>query len=36
MCLDGGQHWLAVLYLAYVAAAVYGLFHWIRNGKYVN
>ncbi len=36
MCFLEGQYWLTLLYLAYVAAAVYGLFHWQRNGAYVE
>ena len=36
MCFMEGQYWLTLLYLGYVAAAVYGLFHWLRKGKYVN
>jgi len=36
MCFTQGQYWLTALYVGYVAAAAYGLFHWLRNGKYVN
>ena len=36
MCFMGGQYWLTLLYVAYVAAAAYGLFHWMREGKYIN
>lgn len=36
MCFTGGQYWLALLYAAYVASAAYGMFHWLRNGKYVD
>ena len=36
MCFMEGQYWLALLYAAYVAAAAYGLLHWVRNGKYIN
>lgn len=36
MCAMEGQYWLALLYTAYVAAAAYGLLHWVRNGKYIN
>ena len=36
MCLTGGQHWLALLYAAYVASAAYGMFHWLKKGKYVD
>ena len=36
MCFTQGQYWLTALYVGYVAAAAYGLFHWLRNGKYFN
>ncbi len=36
MCFTQGQYWLTVLYLAYVMAAAYGLYHWSRKGKYIN
>jgi nicotinamide mononucleotide transporter len=36
MCFLGGQYWLALLYLAYVVSAGYGLFHWLRKGAYVE
>ena len=32
LCLANGQYWLAVLYLAYVASAVYGYHHWKKKG----
>jgi len=32
LCVANGQYWLAVLYLAYVASAVYGYHHWKKNG----
>ena len=35
ICLTTGQYWMAVLYTAYIASAVYGYFHWKRKGKYV-
>lgn len=36
MCFRQGQYWLTMLYVAYVASAAFGLFHWIRKGKYIN
>ena len=27
-----GQYWMAVLYLAYIASAVYGYCHWKKKG----
>ena len=36
ICLTTGQYWMAVLYMAYIASAVYGYFHWKRKGKYVS
>ena len=36
ICLTTGQYWMAALYTAYIASAVYGYFHWKRNGKYVS
>ena len=36
MCFIGGQYWLTLLYVAYVAAAAYGLFHWLNKGAYVD
>lgn len=33
LCLVTGQYLLALMYLAYVAGAVYGYFHWKRHGK---
>ena len=35
LCITTGQYWMAGLYLAYIASAVYGYFHWKRKGKYV-
>ncbi len=32
LCLSNGQYWMAVLYLAYIASAVYGYFHWKKKG----
>ena len=36
LCLSTGQYWLSVLYLAYIASAVYGYFHWKKRGVYIN
>ncbi len=35
LCALSGLPWMAALYLAYAASAVYGYFHWTRNGIYV-
>lgn len=36
LCILSGQYWLAVLYVAYVVSAVYGYYHWKRNGVFVE
>ena len=36
LCLTTGQYWMAAMYMAYIASAVYGYFHWKNHGKYVN
>jgi len=36
LCLTTGQYWLAILYIAYIASAVYGYFHWKKQGVYIN
>ena len=36
LCLSTGQYWMATLYIAYIASAVYGYFHWKRKGKYLS
>lgn len=36
LCLTTGQYWLAFLYIAYIASAVYGYFHWKKRGVYIN
>lgn len=36
LCLTTGQYWLAFLYIAYIASAVYGYFHWKKGGVYIN
>ena len=32
LCLVNGQYWMVVLYLAYIASAVYGYCHWKKKG----
>ena len=36
LCAMQGMWWMAALYLAYVAAAVYGLHHWKIRGVYLS
>lgn len=36
LCIVTGQYWMAFLYLAYTASAVYGYFHWKKKGKYLT
>ena len=36
LCITTGQYWMAALYLAYAASAVYGYFHWKKHGKYLT
>lgn len=36
LCLVTGQYWMALLYGAYVLSAVYGYFHWKKNGVIVG
>lgn len=36
LCLSKGMYWMAGLYLFYTVAAVYGYFHWRRNGAYID
>lgn len=36
LCLGTGMYWMAVLYAAYAASAVFGYFHWKRNGMELN
>ena len=36
LCFSTGQYWMAALYIAYIASAVYGYFHWKRKGKYLS
>jgi len=32
LCIVNGQYWMAVLYVAYIASAVYGYYHWKKKG----
>ena len=36
MCLVAGLNWMALLYVAYTASAVYGYIHWKKKGVYVS
>ena len=36
LCLRTGLPWMAALYGAYAASAVYGYYHWTRPGTYVD
>lgn len=36
LCIVTGQYWMALLYLAYIASAIYGYFHWRKKGVYLN
>ena len=36
LCLTVGMYWMALLYAAYTASAVYGWFHWTRRGIYID
>ena len=35
MCLTQGMYWMAALYAFYAISAIYGYFHWKKNGVYV-
>lgn len=35
MCAMQGLWWMSALYAAYTVAAVYGYFHWRKNGRYI-
>lgn len=35
LCMSQGNIWMGILYIAYVFSAVYGYYHWIKNGKTV-
>ena len=32
LCIANGQYWMAFLYFAYIASAVYGYYHWKKKG----
>ena len=32
LCIGNGQYWMALLYVVYVASAVYGYYHWKKKG----
>ena len=32
LCITNGQYWMSALYLAYIASAVYGYYHWKKKG----
>ena len=36
LCIRAGLYWMSVLYLAYAVSAVYGYFHWMRKGTYIE
>lgn len=36
LCAMQGMWWMAALYMAYVAAAVYGLYYWKKRGVYLS
>lgn len=36
LCLSVGMYWMALLYVAYTASAVYGWFHWTRRGAWID
>ena len=36
LCLTSGMYWMEVLYLAYTLSAIYGYWHWTKNGRYIN
>ncbi|MBR1570240.1 MAG: nicotinamide mononucleotide transporter [Bacteroidales bacterium] len=35
LCLQTGQYWMSLLYIAYVVSAAYGYIHWKKNGVLV-
>ena len=35
LCIVTGQYWMALLYVAYIASAIYGYFHWKKKGVLV-
>ena len=36
LCARSGMVWMTVLYVAYTLSAVYGLYHWLKNGRYIE
>lgn len=36
LCLLSGMYWMALLYLAYAASAVYGWCYWKKKGQYIE
>lgn len=36
LCIVVGMYWMGLLYAAYTASAVYGWFHWTREGIYIE
>jgi nicotinamide mononucleotide transporter len=36
LCFTSGLNWMAVLYMVYIASAVYGYYHWMKKGAYVQ
>lgn len=36
LCFTSGLNWMAVLYMVYIASAVYGYHHWMKKGAYVQ
>ena len=36
LCLRVGMYWMALLYVAYAASAVFGWYHWRRRGSWID
>lgn len=36
LCLLSGMYWMAVMYLAYAASAIYGYIHWKKHGVFID
>ena len=36
LCLSVGMYWMALLYVAYTLSAIYGYFHWMRRGTWID
>jgi len=36
LCWRAGIPWMALLYVAYAASALYGYAHWMKNGQYLS